>query len=62
MSKIKKWEIRDNDKDYIPCIGIDRKQHICYPWEDKCYCGVPVLRKKVLKNDWEKGSCYECTY
>ena len=54
---------RDSDPDYISCIGIDGKLHICYPWEDKCYCGVPVLRKKLLKNDdIYRSSCYECTY
>jgi len=55
-------EIRDKDKHYIRCIGEDNKQHICYPWEDKCYCGIKVLRKKLLRDDWKLFSCWECTY
>lgn len=43
--KQESWVARDNDKNYIPCIGIDGKQHICYPWETKCYCGTPIKRK-----------------
>lgn len=56
------WEKRDADPHYIPCVGKDGVQHICYPWADTCYCGVPVLRKKLLRDDWERGSCWECTY
>ena len=56
------WEIRDQDKHYIPCIGTDGKKHICYPWKEVCYCGVPILRKKLLRDDHERFSCYECTY
>lgn len=60
--RMKEFEKRDQDKNYISCIGIDGKQHICYPWEDKCYCGEPVLRKKLLRDDYKRPSCYECTY
>jgi len=59
---MKEWGKRDNDKNLVRCIGTDGKQHICYPWEEKCYCGVPVLRKKPLRDDWKRLSCYECTY
>lgn len=57
-----KLEKRDNDKNFIRCIGTDGKQHICYPWQDKCYCGVDVLRKKLLRDDYKRFSCWECTY
>jgi len=56
------WEKRDNDKNLVSCIGIDGKQHVCYSWQEKCYCGVAVLRKKLLRDDWKRLSCYECTY
>jgi len=56
------WQIRDEDEYYIDCIGEDNKKHICYPWEDKCYCGVKILRKKLLRDDWKLFSCWECTY
>ena len=59
---MEEWERRDTDKNYISCIGIDGKQHICYPWEDKCYCGVKIIRKKTLRDDWKRFSCYECTF
>ena len=56
------WEKRDEDPNLIPCIGKDNKQHVCYPWEDICYCGEPVIRKKLLRDDWNLDSCYECTF
>lgn len=46
----------------ITCIGIDRKQHICDPESKFCKCGVLVLRKKLLKDDHNLFSCYECTF
>jgi hypothetical protein len=55
-------EEQKDDPKTIRCIGIDNLQHICYPWEDKCLCGVQILRKKLLKNDFELYSCYECTF
>lgn len=56
------WEERDSDPHLIPCIGVDNLKHVCYPWETKCYCGVEVLRKKYLREDWKLFGCYECTY
>ena len=49
-------------KNYIQCIGIDNKLHICEPDKDICKCGVKVKNKKLLKNDYLKYSCYEYTY
>ena len=47
---------------WISCIGVDNKQHICLPESDTCKCGVKIKRKKMLKNDHQLYSCYECTY
>ena len=56
------WQIRDDDPHLIDCVGKDNIKYVCYPSEDKCYCGEPVLRKKLLRDDWMLNSCYECTY
>ena len=56
------FSYNNEDPRIIPCIGIDRRQHVCFYWSDFCYCGVKVLRKKLLRDDWELSSCYECTY
>ncbi len=50
------------DKVYIDCIGVDGKQHVCEPHKDTCKSGVKALRKQILKNDYTRYSCYECTY
>jgi len=47
---------------YIDCIGIDELHHVCLPESDVCKCGVKVKRKKMLRDDWKKYCCYECTY
>lgn len=47
---------------YIRCVGIDNKQHVCLPNSIVCKCGVKVKRKKLLKNEHKLFSCYECTY
>lgn len=60
--KWEEWEKRDADPHYITCIGTDGLKHICYPWEDKCYCGEEVWRKKLLRDDHLRDSCWECTY
>lgn len=62
MDKKETRQKRDADQHYNKCIGEDGKQHICYPWSDKCYCGVAVIRKKLLRDDWKRLSCYECTF
>lgn len=49
-------------EDVIRCIGTDNKQHVCFPWEKVCCCGVTVKRKILLKHDHELYSCYECTF
>ena len=47
----------------INCLGIDRKLHMCYPWEDKTMCGIKILNKKLTAVDIVyRLSCYECTY
>ena len=46
----------------VLCVGVDYKQHVCEPHKDKCKCGVQVKRKKLLKNDYDLFSCYECTF
>ena len=56
------WQIRDEDPHLIPCIGQDNSRHVCYPWSDTCFCGMPVKRKKLLRDDWELSNCYDCTY
>jgi GTPase Era involved in 16S rRNA processing len=50
------------DGNYIRCIGVDGKQHICEPQKDTCYCGVKVKTKKPQRDDYKRFSCYECTY
>ena len=47
---------------YTRCIGIDDLQHVCEPDKDVCKCGVKVKRKEMLRDDWQRLSCYECTY
>jgi hypothetical protein len=51
-----------NDIIYITCIGIDEKIHKCEPHLNICKCGIVVKSKKLSKNDYERCSCYECTY
>ena len=52
------------EKNYLTsCIGVDRKQHVCYPWKDETECGVKILKKKMTDSDYtEHFGCYECTY
>ena len=59
---MEEWEKRDCDKNLIRCVGEDRKIHVCYPWENKCYCGENVLSKKPHDVATAEFSCYECTY
>ena len=47
---------------YIDCIGVDELHHVCLPESDVCKCGVKVKRKKMLRDDWQKFCCYQCTY
>ena len=49
-------------EDYISCVGVDNKMHLCKPSEDVCKCNVRVLRKKLLTHDHELYSCCECSY
>lgn len=46
----------------IMCIGIDNLQHTCLPHSDVCKCGIPVRRKKLMRDDYQLLSCYECTF
>lgn len=59
---ILKAETEVIERYYIPCIGVDCKQHVCMIHKDICKCGVKVARKTILKNDYKRLSCYECTY
>lgn len=56
--------IENNAENFIRCIGVDDKFHICKPNEDKTFCGIDVKRKKLSPKDYGNGrySCYECTY
>lgn len=53
-----------NEKNYIECIGIDRKRHVCEPDKDITVCGVKILKKKVTNKDIDlfPYGCYECSY
>ncbi len=63
MDKKKEEELdQDNTASVIYCIGVDRKQHVCLPDAQTTKCGVKILRKKLLKNDFKLFSCYPCTY
>jgi len=46
----------------IECIGVDERLHVCEPDKDVCKCGVKVKSKKIFSKDYERFSCYECTY
>ena len=56
MAAPKQYEVE------IMCIGIDNLKHTCLPYSDVCKCGVPVRRKKLMRDDYQLLSCYECTY
>jgi hypothetical protein len=50
-------------KEYIDCIGIDNKIHICKPHETKTYCGIKIIYKGIKRNDFiNRYSCYQCSY
>lgn len=51
-----------NVEQFIRCIGVDNKQHVCLPENSLCKCSVMVKRKKLLRDDHLLFSCYECTY
>jgi hypothetical protein len=47
----------------VPCIGVDDKLHVCFPWEDTAKCGLTIKNKNVkLRDIVSRYSCYECTY
>ena len=52
--------MKNKSKTYIPCLGIDRKIHICEPGSKITKCGITVINTKV--NNSQYFSCYECTY
>jgi len=52
----------DDDNRLIECIGVDQKRHVCLVDSDTCLCGVLVLRKKIMRDDYKRFSCYPCTY
>lgn len=57
--------IVDNDYQeyYFRVIGVDRKIHISDLQNNKCKCGVEILRKYVTEKDYSDFfSCYECTF
>ena len=51
-------------KQFIRCIGIDEKWHVCEVDKDVCKCGVKVKTKKDkdIENSKFRYSCYECTF
>lgn len=46
----------------ISCVGDDGLLHECEPHSDTAVCGCKVVRKKLLRDDWQRFSCYPCTY
>jgi hypothetical protein len=51
------------DETTIPCIGVDRKKHLCVPHGEETVCGVKVLKKNPSQRELEGVfSCYQCTY
>lgn len=47
----------------VDCIGVDRKLHVCLPWENVTRCGMKIIKKNITIEDREgKFFCYECTY
>ena len=63
MSGIEGMSSEEVENLVISCIGVDNIIHVCLPWEDKCYCGIPVKRKRVVDNDrLTLLNCWECTY
>jgi len=47
---------------FIHCIGVDGKLHVCEPHKAICKCGVKVATKKLKRDDYNRFSCYKCTY
>lgn len=64
MQKKNEKILDTNEENFIRCIGVDDKFHICKPDEYKTFCGIDVKRKKLSPKDYGNGrySCYECTY
>lgn len=54
--------VEDDDNFAVRCIGVDGKQHAYLPWKDTTICGQKIANKKPESQDWERFSCYECTY
>lgn len=46
----------------IDCVGVDNKLHVCYVHSNICKCSIKVKTKKIGKTDYQKYSCYECTF
>lgn len=47
---------------WVDCVGVDGKKHICHPQDETTKCGLKIARKKLGKTDWNRFSCYDCTY
>lgn len=47
---------------WVDCVGVDGKKHIFQPQDETTKCGVKIARKKLGKTDWNRFSCYDCTY
>lgn len=61
IKELEDWERKREGA--VPCIGVDNKNHVCLPHEDKCICGMKILTKKPWPlKDGFRYSCYECTY
>ena len=54
--------IMNEEKIFIKCLGKDDKIHVCEPHSEKTLCGVSIKRKKLCKKDFQKYSCYKCSY
>jgi len=52
----------ESEKIFIDVIGVDNLKHIAEPHKDVTKCGIKILRKKLLPQDYKKFSCYECTF
>jgi len=47
---------------YVNCIGTDGKIHVCEPQKQVTKCGMKIKSKNLGKTDYDRLSCYSCTY
>ncbi len=57
--------ISDDNKQVIPCVAVDGKIHMCFPWEKVTACSekLRVASKNVTELDnVNRFNCYECSF